>query len=903
MKRIPSIISAALVLASLCSCGRADVSVYDLKTEGRTCPEGIDEFCPRLSWKMESEGRGVEQTAYRVRLSAGNRLVWDSGKVASDASVFVPYGGEVLAPETDYSWKVKVWTSGGESRWSPEASFSTGLQDSTGWAGAQWIGVDENVGDNVQHLAARYLRRDFRVKKKVKSARLYFIGLGTGVVTVNGERVCEDVFAHPPVLFDKALYYRTYDVTDLLKKGDNALGVVLGSGRFQSKSVWTLRCVSDPRMLLCLRLRYADGSSENIVSDTSWQATSKGPITSQNEYDGEYFDAGMDLGRWDLPGYECDERWQEADLLLEFPKAGLCTHPRAMTMDDMAVMERFAAKGAKEASEGRYIVDMGQNMVGHLRVRLSGRSGVPVVFNYAENLTAAGDSLEMSNLRSVLATDQYTPDRDGEFEWEPLFPFHGFRYVQIEGVDKAPEAADIIGCVKYDKMQTVGRFTCSDERLNKLYHNIFWGVRGNYRGMPMDCPQRDERQGWLGDRGATVYGEPYMLDVSRLYRKWMDDIYESMVKNRISVVSPRYWSIFNNDMAASSVFVYTAEMLYTRYGDFSGIEEFYPAMKAWLLRVTDKNLHDGIFTMKKDEYKDWCVPPESPEIIHSQDPARITSSEVIQTGILCGTLEKMAHFAQLTGHEEDIPVYEGMLASVKEAYNARFFDPVAARYDNGTLTADLIPLAFGIVPEGREEDVMRTVVEKIEGDWNGHVGVGNVGIRYLMQTLTHRGQLELAYRLATQDTYPGWGYMIKKGATTIWELWNGDFADPAMNSGNHVMMIGDLLSWYYEDLAGIKNDPADVAFRKIWMQPCFPRELGSVSASFDSPFGVIRSAWKLDYEEDDLDWEVTVPAGSSATVVLPAVFNVDPDGCAAEVEGDFQKIFVPSGTYHFKTVK
>lgn len=891
-------IAASLLL----SCSGA-VTVNDLKTEGRRSPEGIEAFQPRLSWKLESSERGVEQTAYQVKLStADGRLVWNSGKVASDASVFVPYGGEVLAPETDYKWKVKVWTTKGDSAWSADAMFSTGLIDSTGWAGATWIGVDEHVGDNVQHLAARYLRKEFSLKKKVKSAKLYFIGLGMGVVTVNGERVCKDVFAHPPVLFDKALYYRTYDVTKMLRRGDNAVGVVLGSGRFQSHRVWTLRCVSDPRMLLCLRVRYSDGSVENIVSDTSWQASVKGPITNQNEYDGEYFDARIDLGGWDKPGYECDSRWQAADLLTEFP-GKLCTHPTAMIMDDMSVMDRIAAKGVKEASEGRYIVDMGQNMVGHLSVRLSGRNGVPVVFKYAENLNAAGDSLEMSNLREVLATDQYTPASDGEFEWEPLFPFHGFRYVQIEGVDKAPAAADIIGNVKYDRMETVGSFECSDERLNKLFHNIYWGVRSNYRGMPIDCPQRDERQGWMGDRGATIYGEPYILDVSCLYRKFMNDIFESMKKDRISVVSPRNWAIFNDDIAASTVFVYAADMLYTRYGDFSGIEEYYPAMKRWLLKVTGKNLHDGIFTMKRDEYKDWCVPPESLELIHSQDPARITSSEVIHTGILCGTLEKMMEFAKLTGNDEDIPVYENMLKEVREAYNARFFDPVAASYDNGTLTANLIPLAFGLVPEGREEDVMQSVVNKIEGDWNGHVGVGNVGIRYLMQTLSRGGQLELAYRLATQDTYPGWGYMIKKGATTIWELWNGDFADPAMNSGNHVMMIGDLLTWYYEELAGIKNDPSDVAFRKIWMQPCFPSQLESVSASFNSPFGVISSAWKLNYDEDDLVWDITIPAGSSATVVLPAIFNVDPDGGKSEVEGSFQKILLPSGTYHLKSIK
>lgn len=897
-------VAVAMMMSAACT--EKPVSVSDLTVEMRENPEGIDVMVPRLSWKVKDQTPGAVQTSYRIEvagagkdLKAGRNLVWDSGEVTSSESVLVPYAGESLDYDADYFWRVKVSTRNGTSAWSKPARWSTGLKDTTEW-GARWIGVDEKeklrVDEN--HLAAHYLRKEFRLDGKVTRAKLYFCALGMGIVSINGEKPCDDVFAHPPVLFDKVVYYRTYDVTDFVHRGVNTLGVVLGNGRYQHLSCMTLRGVANPRLLLCLKVKYADGREEKIVSDASWMGTSMGPITCNNEFDGEDYDARLDLGKWDRKGYRCNpEIWKPVDMMGK-PKGEL----KAMAMDDMAVQDEVKGKTVLSTADGRHIVDFGQNMVGYAAVRLSGKKGETVTIRYAEKLNASGDSLDMSNLRAAQATDHYIPAADGEFSWSPVFPYHGFRYIEISGVTEAPVPVEQTGKVVYDKMKVLGSFTCSDERLNQLYHNMFWGIRSNYRGMPVDCPQRDERQGWLGDRGATVYGEPYMFGVQNLYRKWMNDIFESMKKGcRISVVSPRNWAIFNDDTAASAVFVYIADMLYSRFGDKSGIETYYPVMKAWLEYITDKNLHDGIFTMKYDEYRDWCVPPESLELIHSKDPSRQTSSELIHTGVLCDVLGKMIGFASLTGNNADIPAYQSMLAEVKVAFNRKFFDEETARYDNNTVTANLIPLAFGIVPEGREMDVMSNIVEKTEKEYGGHVSTGNVGIRYLMQTLTNYGQLELAYRLATQDTYPGWGYMIKNGATTVWELWNGDAADPAMNSGNHVMMIGDLLSWYYENLAGIRNDPSDVAFRKIWLQPAFPSQLSSVDASYETPYGTVRSAWTLDYDYDRIEWNITVPTGSSATAVLPACLHVDTEGLESDMVGDAVFIKLPSGTYTLKT--
>ncbi|MBP5272756.1 MAG: family 78 glycoside hydrolase catalytic domain, partial [Clostridia bacterium] len=552
----------------------------------------------------------------------------------------------------------------------------------------------------------------------------------------------------------------------------------------------------------------------------------------------------------------------------------------------------------------RYIVDFGQNMVGYVIMTLEGRAGQPVVFKYAEKLTDRGDSLNMASLRRTLATDQYTPAADGTFTWIPTFPMHGFRYMEVEGVTAIPNAGQLTGQVIWDKMDRKGSFECSDERLNRLYRNICCGLRSNYRGMPIDCPQRDERQGWIGDRGGTIWGEPYLFNVAPLYRKWMDDVYDSMKNGqRISVVSPRYWSIYTDDMSHSSVFLYMAEMLYSRYGDDSGIRTYYPAMKSWFEYATAKNLkEDGIFRMKKDEYKDWIVPPESPELIHATDPSRITNSPVLQTGILVGTLDLMMKFARLTGNDADVPFYEGMKTRVVEAYNREFFDPERNCYDNNTLTANLIPVYFDIVPAAHKQAVVENIVNRIENDFDGHLCVGNVGMRYVMEVLTRNGHADLAYKLCTIDTYPSWGYMIKKGATTVWELWNGDEAGPSMNSGCHAHLIGDLLRWYYEDLAGIAPEPtasgiiaAAPAFRRIWMQPCFPEGLDHVKATFDSPQGTISSEWTVIGHK--LVWRIEIPVGSTATVVAPARFNLNPGKLASYTEGGNTRIFLPSGKY------
>lgn len=452
--------------------------------------------------------------------------------------------------------------------------------------------------------------------------------------------------------------------------------------------------------------------------------------------------------------------------------------------------------------------------------------------------------------------------------------------MEISGLDYEPAADDFIGKVVYDEMATNGTFETSEVLINRIHKNAYWGIRGNYRGMPTDCPQRDERLGWLGDRTTGAYGESFIFGNALMYKKWLVDIEESMNENgSISVVSPRYWTIFHDDVTWPAAYFYVADMLYRQFGDDSSIKERYPSMKRWVNHMTETKMKDYILV--KDEYGDWCVPPESPELIHSEDPARKTNGEVLSTTVFYSILQLMEKFAQMNGLPADAEEYAALAIKVKDAYNKKFFNTETAQYDNNTVTANLLSLRLGLVPDGYEDKVFANVVEKTEKDCKGHVSAGVLGIQHLMRGLTEYGGLELAYKIVTNDTYPSWGYMIKKGATTIWELWNGDTANPAMNSRNHVMLLGDLLIWFYEDLAGIKNAPASVGFKQILMEPVFPEKLNYVNASHVSPYGRIGSSWKRDGNK--LEWNVEIPANTTATIKLPLDFHVQVDAGQAGI--------------------
>lgn len=903
MKRHIILCGLCLALAGLTGCNPPvdSVEVTRLQVEMKSNPLGIDVAQPRFSWQIASDKPDLMQVGYRIQVAAspedlqsGKNLLWDSGEITSDNSLFIPYEGEMLQSRQSYYWRVKVKTNQSAGDWSEVQMWSMAILNPTEWK-ARWIGENQmsNPGETDKdhtRLAARYLRKPFSINKEVKRATLYISGLGSSESYLNGKRISEDIFAPMPSHYPTRVYYNVYDVTDLLQQGDNLLGVVLGNGRYFAMRNPGMLTYGLPSLLAQLEMEYTDGTTEQVVSDTSWKVTSQGPIIANNEFDGEEYDARKELKGWNTAQYD-DSAWKTAELMDE-PQGKLVAQPNPnLTIQDTVKPIQVIAR-----SDGKYILDMGQNMVGWLNVQLKGKAGKPITLKFAEILNP-DTTLYLANLRSAKVTDVYTPASDAAFTWEPSFVYHGFRYVEVDGLDYRPEPSDFSGYVIYDKMSTTGKFKSSNPLVDQIHKNAYWGIRGNYRGMPTDCPQRDERLGWLGDRVTGASGEAYLFNNALLYNKWLQDIEDSMSpEGSISDVSPKYWTIYNDDVTWPAAFFTVAEMLHRQFGDDSAIRRHYPAMKKWMQHMEQTAMQDYIIT--KDTYGDWCMPPEEQHLIHSQDPARKTDGSILGTSVYYNLLHLMMKFADICGKSEDIAGYQQLADKMKEAYNKKFFNPETAQYGNNTVTANMLSLRLGLVPEGYEQKVFDNIVQKTEVDFKGHVSTGVLGIQHLMRGLTEYGRKDLAYKILTNEDYPSWGYMINKGATTIWELWNGDTADPAMNSANHVMLLGDLLIWYYEDLAGIKCADDAVAFKKIEMSPVLPEGLDYVDASYESAYGTIESEWTRD--GDKLTWRVVVPGNTSAQVYFPEGYQKASNSDLGNVRySDDKKVEVGSGEYIF----
>jgi alpha-L-rhamnosidase len=425
----------------------------------------------------------------------------------------------------------------------------------------------------------------------------------------------------------------------------------------------------------------------------------------------------------------------------------------------------------------------------------------------------------------------------------------------------------IEGRVVNDDLPVAGNFACSNELINRIYHNIVWGTRGNYRSIPTDCPQRDERQGWLGDRSEECKGEAYLFDIAPLYAKWRQDMADAQRTNGvIPDVAPAYWPIYSDNVTWPSSAIIIPSVLNRQFGDTASIGKNYDSAKLWMehmLTFASNNI------IARDAYGDWCVPPEEPRLIHSKDPARQTDKALLATAYFYYDLCLMKQYAQQLGKTGDAVRWEKLAADFKAAFNEKFLDREKGQYSNGTQTSCLLPLAFGLVPDDLKEKIFATLVANIENVTKGHIGTGLIGGQYLNRVLSDNGRADLCYTIASQKDYPSWGYMVEQGATTIWELWNGNTADPTMNSGNHVMLVGDLVIYFYEYLAGIA--PASPGFRTIKMQPHPVGDLTFVKAAHNSPYGKISSEWHRDGNR--FDWQIEIPANTTAQVIVPAEKN------------------------------
>ena len=770
--------------------------------------------------------------------------------------------GQRVMLRTDDQWRVSStqaadWNQSNfsDAAWEPAKVLGPYGMSPWGDVGLAWRPV----------LPARLLRKEFKATPQVKRATLYVSGVGLFEAYLNGEKVSRDVLVPALSEYEKRVFYLTYDVTKLLKPGPNALGVMLGNGRFfamRHEIPTYMRTFGYPQLRLQLEMELADGKVERVCSDETWKLTTEGPIRSNNEYDGEVYDARKELAGWGRPGFN-DSGWQPVQVL-----AGPAGVLSAQPMAPIRVTQTLQPVSLHEVRPGIYVYDLGQNIAGWCRLTAAGPRGTTITLRHAERLRANG-MIYTDNLRSAEAKDTYILKGGGTEVYEPRFAYHGFRYVELRGYPGKPTLATLQGRLVHDDLDLASQFATSNPLLNQIYKAVTWGTADNYRSVPTDCTQRDERQGWLGDRSGGSLGETYMFNVAAFYAKWVQDINDAQdAEGRISDVSPAYWPFYKDNVTWPASFILVADHMLRQYGDARIIEQNYPAMRKWILHM-ESYLKDDL--MPRDSYGDWCVPPESPEVINSKDPSRRTDGTLIGTAYFYHLLVLMEKFATLAGKPDDAREYSQLSSRLLVAFNKTYFHSDAAQYSNASETSSVLPLAFGMVPEADRQRVADTLAAKIVDQGKSHLGTGLLGGQTVMQTLSDTGHTALAYQIASQKSYPGWGYMMEHGATTIWELWNGDTANPAMNSGNHLMLVGDLVTWLYENMAGIRSDSSQPGFKHIVMRPTPVGNLTSVKASFNSPYGKIGSDWNL--TGGRFTWNLSVPPNATATVYVPATDN------------------------------
>lgn len=882
----------------------AKVSLTAITVEGRDgTVEGLDVALPRFGWAITSDEQDVVQTAYRVVVAStesgaqkGNGDCWDSGIVKSDQSQWVEYDGKTLLPDRTYYVRVTVTTNRGKatlmSRW------STGLLGDGAWR-AQWIGTDSlqpgDVMDKHSRCPARYFRKEFLTRGKVVRAVAHVAGLGYFTLYVNGLRVGRDVMAPPQTDFTKTVAYCSYDVTDMLADR-NAIGVAVGAGYFfaprQKYQTNVRTSYGLPRLRLQLTIDYADGTRETVVTGRTWRMTVNGPIRYSNIYDGEGYDARLSLSpapspkargeyaAWAAAGYD-DASWLTPDTV-KAPGGRM----RGNITPPMRVYEAGKPVAVKHCDD-RWVVDFGTNGAGVPRLYIDAARGDTVRLRFAELLQKDGVHLYTDNLRQAQAADYYVSDGTPRW-WHPEFTWHGFRYMEVSGV-RSLDPSRVERLLIADEMATGGDSISiiGDSILNRVIANARRGIRSNYKSFPIDCPQRDERMPWDGDRTTGCLGESYLMDNYALYAKWMDDFGDSQLKNgALSDVTPAYWRLYNGNVTWPAALPFGCDMLYRQYGDLLPFRKHWTTIARWMDYVKAKSYKNGLVTY--DRYGDWCVPPEGPKVVVSKDSTRNTDGTLISSAYYFYLCRMMARYAALTGHDADSAKYADEAALTRDAINKAFLG--ATGYANNTVTANLLPLAMGIVPEDKEAVVLDRLIATIHANGD-HLSSGVIGIQWLLRYLADNGYGWLAYKIAAQDTYPGWGYMAKNGATTIWELWNGNTANPSMNSGNHVMLLGDLLPFCFENLAGIRPggstkgshslslpkwegestpvSPADGAgFKHIVLQPDFGvAKLRGVYASHRSPYGLISSRWER--KDGKIVWTVCIPANTTAELHLP----------------------------------
>ncbi len=867
--------------------GAHAVTLENLRCEYRVNPVGIGEREPRLSWTMKNDSskRGASQTAYQILVaSAPDKLtedkadLWNSGRIRSEKSIQLVYKGRPLVARDRCYWKVRVWDQNDrKTPWSEPAFWTMGLLQVADWT-AKWLRIEElqPVAESSVVTAPkpsqvamtsppkriqtpRVLRREFSVTAQPLHATLYATALGVYELRLNGQRVGDALLAPEWTAYDKRVQVQAYDVTALVRPGENVLGALLGNGWYcGTVQCWPPEiCLygNEPRLKAQLEIECADGTRQTVATDNAWLGTTDGPLRFSGIYEGETYDARKELSGWDAPGFKIDARWQPS-LIDRAVQAGALVWQRS---EPIRVTRELKPVAVTEPKPGVYVFDFGQNMVGWVRLAVRGAAGDTVTLFHNEMLNPDGtvyrDNLHAGKMgKAQSQTIRYTL-RGGDIEtYEPHFTYMGFRYVEVTGLKSKPDASLLTGRVFHTSFRQTGQFTCSDPQLSQLVENIQWSQRGNMMGIPTDCPQRDERAGWTGDAQFFMPTAVYNFDVAAFFSKWLFDLcQDSFVEGKgFADLAPYYGKMGAGNTGWGDAGIVCPYMLYRTYGDTRVIATHYDQMKKHLLTLsaTCKNHLRGPGT-----YGDWL------------NVGGGAQGEVCGTAYQVYLCTLMSEMAAAIEKSDDAAMFETMAREAREAFVAAFFDEDGS-IKKSSQTGYALAFTMGLVPEVLREKAAAQFKSEVE-KFKYCVATGFIGTPRLLTGLHAAGLDDAAYRMLLRREYPSWLYPVTLGATTIWERWDGwrpdkGFQDATMNSFNHYA-FGSCGQYLYECVGGIF--PLEPGYQTFTVAPVIKEGLSWASTSYDSMYGKIVSEWKQESSKTQL--KVTVPPNTRALILLP----------------------------------
>ena len=880
----------------------SQLQVNQLRTENSENPLGLGLDQPRFSWKLAGEGRNLQQTAYQIVVKDGSKEKWNSGKVASSRSVYVAYAGTALESGKKYTWQVKVWDNKGRNAaWSQPASFALGLLRPGDWK-AGWIEPEEDTA--ISPRPSPILRKEFKGRKKVRSAIAYLTSHGLYEAWINGKRVGDAYLTPGWTSYNKRLQYQVFDVTSLLREGANAIGVTLGSGWYRGNLAWGgTKDIYGKNLglLFQLEIEYQDGSRERVVSDGSWRS-SVGPILDSEIYHGEVIDARLEQDGWNKAGFD-DSGWKPVRLADH--EMGLL-----VSTENELVRKKETFKPVKITTtpKGERVIDFGQNLVGWVVVKVKGNAGDRVVLSHSEVLDKQGNFYTES-LRAARQQNTYILKGGGTETFEPHFTWQGFRYIRVDEFPGEIAAENFEAVSLYSDMSLTGSFNCSNPLINQLQHNIQWGQRGNFLDVPTDCPQRDERLGWTGDAQAFSRTAAFNFDVHNFFSKWLKDLAaDQLTTGSVPFVIP---NVLGQEAAGSAGWADAATIIpwemYQVFGDVRILETQYESMKSWVAYM-ENNSTNHLWN-KGFHFGDWLFYRPFDD---NDGRSAVTDKYLIAQCFFAHSTQLLLNAATTLGKKTDIERYGRLLENVKNAYLQEYVTP-SGRLVSGSQTAYVLALQFDMLPESLRAAAMDRLVENIRS-YDNHLTTGFLGTPYLCHVLSRFGRTDVAYDLLMQENYPSWLYPVKMGATTIWERWDGikpdsTFQTPGMNSFNHYA-YGAIGDWMYRVVAGIDlavgaDSPG---YKRISIHPQPGGGLTAAQASLETPYGKLSSGWKI--ENGEFRLEVVIPANTEAEITLPTNHLLDVMEGGKKLEGnkDFEimgvqaagvSLKVGSGSYVF----